>query len=50
MKMRKTFEDYFIEMFSETDLQNVKMITKSLLFSLIPLHDNEKCMKYYNLI
>ena len=50
IKMRKTFEDYFIEMFSETDLQNVKMITKSLLFSLIPLHDNEKCMKYYNLI
>ena len=55
MKMRKTFEDYFIEMFSETDLQNVKMITKSLLFSLIPLHNNEihnneKCMKYYNLI
>jgi NDP-sugar pyrophosphorylase family protein len=49
-KMKKTFEEYFIELFSKDDLKNVKMITKSLLFSLIPLHDNEKCFRYYELI
>ena len=26
------------------------VITNSLLFSLIPLHDNEKCFRYYQLI
>ena len=49
-KMKKTFEEYFIELFSKNDLKNIKMITKSLLFSLIPLHDNEKCFRYYELI
>ena len=29
---------------------NVKVITKSLIFSLIPLHHNEKCVDYYNLL
>ena len=28
----------------------MKIITGSLLFSLIPLHNNEKCLYYYNLI
>lgn len=28
----------------------VKLITDSLLFSLLPLHDNDKCMSYYGLI
>jgi capsule biosynthesis phosphatase len=45
-----TFETYFTEMYSLEELQDLKLITKSLLFSLIPLHDNEKCYKYYNLI
>ena len=31
-------------------LYYMKIITASLLFSLIPLHDNEKCFFYYNLI
>jgi capsule biosynthesis phosphatase len=44
------FETKFIDMFSENDLTNLKFITKSLLFSLIPLHNNEKCYKYYDLI
>ena len=39
----------FIEKFSEADFKNLQIITKSLLFSLIPLHDtssvfNEKCL------
>ena len=37
------------ELYSEEDMKNLKLITKSLLFTLIPLHNNEKCIKYYNL-
>jgi capsule biosynthesis phosphatase len=44
------FTNYFIELYSENDFKNLKLITKSLLFTLIPLHDNEKCYNYYNLI
>jgi capsule biosynthesis phosphatase len=48
--MKNIFETYFIELYSPKDLENVKLITKSLLFSLIPLHNNEKCIQYFNLI
>jgi hypothetical protein len=48
--MIQTFEKYFIELFSEESLQWLKLITKSLLFTLIPLHHNEKCGKYFDLI
>ena len=41
-----TFTKYFINKFSEQDFVNVKIITKSLIFTLIPLHNNEKCIKY----
>tara|TARA_X000000950_G_C13906568_1_gene657123 strand:- start:1995 stop:3908 length:1914 start_codon:yes stop_codon:yes gene_type:complete len=44
------FKDYFIESYSEDDFSSLKIITKSLLFSLIPLHDNDNCQKFYNLI
>jgi len=44
------FKNYFINKFSEQDFENVKIITKSLIFTLIPLHNNEKCIKYYNLL
>lgn len=44
------FTDYFIKMYSVEAFNNLKTITKSLLFTLIPLHDNEKCYKYYELI
>jgi aminoglycoside phosphotransferase len=44
------FEEIFINWYSKKDLDNLKTITNSLLFTLIPLHDNEKCIKYYNLI
>jgi len=55
-KMLETFVTHFIKLFSKSDFENLKMITKSLLFSLIPLHDtltnqfNEKCLSYYDLI
>jgi capsule biosynthesis phosphatase len=48
--MINTFEKYFIELYSIDDLQNLKIITKSLLFTLIPLHNNELCQEYYELI
>jgi capsule biosynthesis phosphatase len=46
----KTFEEYFISLYSKIDLVNLKYITASLLFTLIPLHNNDKCYKYYDLI
>ena len=50
-KMLKSFEDYFIEKFSLKQLDNLKNITKSLLFTLLPLHEDKvKCLKYYELI
>jgi hypothetical protein len=48
--MKVVFQEYFAELYSEQDMINVKKITNSLLFSLIPLHNNKKCQKYYNLI
>ena len=44
------FREYFINTFSEDDFDNLKIITKSHIFTLIPLHNNEKCGKYYNLL
>ena len=49
-KMLEIFETYFLTYYSVDDLKNLKLITKSLLFTLIPLHDNEKCSDYYKLI
>jgi capsule biosynthesis phosphatase len=48
--MINVFEKYFINLYSEDDLTNLKLVTKSLLFSLIPLHNNDLCYKYYDLI
>jgi hypothetical protein len=39
------FENYFVELFSIAELNELKLITNSLLFTLIPLHDNDKCSK-----
>lgn len=44
------FEIFFVELFSTEELNELKIITNSLLFTLIPLHDNDKCDKYYNMI
>ena len=50
LSMIKCFEKYFIELYSEKHLEILKTIVKSLLFTLIPLHNNELCVKYYDLI
>ena len=44
------FESQFVALYGEQSLFDLKMITRSLLFSLIPLHDNENCDRFYNLI
>lgn len=49
-QMINIFKEYFIAKYSDKDFENLKIITKSLLFTLIPLHKNEKCIDYYNLI
>lgn len=46
----KCFQKYFIELYSEKQFEILKTIVKSLLFTLIPLHNNELCFEYYNLI
>lgn len=44
------FENIFLTFNSEEDLKNLKIITQSLLFTLIPVHNNQKCHQYYDLI
>ena len=48
--MIKYFEEYFIELYSKKELSWVKIITSSLFFTLIPLHNNNKCKEYFTLI
>ena len=44
------FEKFIKEHYGESYITHIKMITNSLFFSLLPLHNNDKCMEYYNLI
>ena len=44
------FENWFTNKFSSEYLNILKYITKLHLFTLLPLHNNDKCFKYYNLI
>jgi capsule biosynthesis phosphatase len=50
LSMLMAFEQYFIELYSKQEFCYLKIITKSLLFTLIPLHNNELCNKFYMLI
>lgn len=49
-RMIKYFEELIVNKFGEKTMNDIKVITKSLLFSLLPLHCNEKCEGYYCLI
>ena len=46
------YKENIIQIFKKyfEDFKNLKIITKSLIFTLIPLHNNEKCIKYYKLL
>lgn len=46
----QTFEAYIHQHFDRETLQKIKMITKALLFTLLPLHDQDgRILKYYTL-
>ena len=44
------FISFINEILGEKYLEIIKMISNSLLFTLIPLHNNRKCIDFYNLI
>lgn len=44
------FEQFIINNFGKNKLEHIKMITNSLLLSLIPLHNNENIYKFFDLI
>jgi capsule biosynthesis phosphatase len=44
------FEKYILNKFNQQTLNNIKIITNSLLLSLIPLHNNNKIFEYFKLI
>lgn len=49
-KMIKHFKEYIMSNYGSNVFNNIEYITKSLLFTLIPLHNNNKCYEYFNLI
>ena len=49
-KLIKIFFNYIKKNYGEEYILIIKNITNSLLFTLIPLHNNTKCFEYYNLI
>jgi hypothetical protein len=48
-EMINHFKNFFINRYNKKSFKNLKIITKSLLFSLLPLHINNND-KFYNLI
>jgi dTDP-glucose pyrophosphorylase len=44
------FEQYIEKNYGKEFIIHIKMITNSLLFTLIPLHNNENCDAFYRLI
>ena len=51
-KMLNTYYTFIKNKFNDEYINIIKMITNSLLFTLIPLHNdnNHKCLDFYNLI
>jgi capsule biosynthesis phosphatase len=50
---KEIFCSWILEKYNDeciTILSDIKEITKSLILSLLPIHDNEKCIHYYKLI
>jgi capsule biosynthesis phosphatase len=45
-----TFIMFIVNNFNENTMKNIVIITNSLLFTLLPLHNNNKCKDYFNLI
>lgn len=51
---KKQFIDLFLnkikKLYNEEYIEYIKIITQSLLFSLLPLHDNANCYEFFKLI
>lgn len=47
---KKHFEEYVVKNHGSLQMENIKQITISLIISLIPIHNNEKCKSFYSLI
>ena len=45
-----TFRNFIIKNYGDEKMDQIKMIRNALLYTLIPLHNNEKCSQYYELI
>lgn len=45
-----TFKNFIIQKYCKIGFNDIKTITRSLIFSLIPLHDDKKCIKYYDML
>lgn len=50
LALLNTFESYITNKFGGQAMTNIRMITNSLLFTLLPLHRNDKCERYFGLI
>lgn len=46
----KEFWNFFNSKYPEENNDYIKLITKSLLFTLIPLHNNDNCFKFMKLV
>lgn len=49
-KNKLIFENFIVNKFGEDKLDDIKQITKSLILTLIPIHNNHRCQMFYNLI
>jgi len=49
-ELKMCFEDYIVTTYNKQTLCDIKVICNSLLYTLIPLHNNDKCEQYFNLI
>jgi tRNA A-37 threonylcarbamoyl transferase component Bud32 len=49
-ELMECFHSYILENYDIDVLNNIRMIADSLLYTLIPLHNNEKCVRYFELI
>ena len=50
LNMISIFNNHIIKNYGKKYIQIIKKITNYLLFTLIPLHNNNKCIDYYKLI
>ena len=48
--LKDVFEQYFVSNYGFEMMEYLKYLTASLYFSLIPLHDNDKCDQFYECI